>query len=60
MVGWKNKIYSVIKGPGWRPGSPWTGFIEEVPDVIKQRFLIQMNYTSDTTIFFYQFIEFLQ
>jgi hypothetical protein len=23
----------VIKGPGWRPGSPWTGFLEEVPDV---------------------------
>ena len=34
MVGWKNKIFSLVKGPGWRPGSPWTGFIEEVPDVM--------------------------
>jgi hypothetical protein len=34
MDGWKNKILSLIKGPGWRPGSPWTGYIEEVPDVI--------------------------
>lgn len=33
MDGWKNKIYSLVKGPGWRPGSPWTGFEEEVPDV---------------------------
>ena len=35
MDGWKNKMYSLIKGPGWSPGSPWTGFIEQVPDVIK-------------------------
>ena len=33
MDGWKNKLSSLIKGPGWRPGSPWTGFIDEVPDV---------------------------
>jgi len=33
MDGWKNKFYSLVKGPGWRPGSPWTGFMEEVPDV---------------------------
>ena len=33
MDGWKNKIYSLVKGPGWRPGSPWTGFLDEVPDV---------------------------
>jgi len=33
MDGWKNKMYSLIKGPGWSPGSPWTGFIEQVPDV---------------------------
>lgn len=37
MDGWKNKIYSLIKGPGWRPGSPWTGFIEEVPDVTSRK-----------------------
>ena len=33
MEGWKNKLLSLIKGPGWRPGSPWTGNLEEVPDV---------------------------
>lgn len=33
MEGWKNKIFSLLKGPGWTPGSPWTGFIDEVPDV---------------------------
>jgi hypothetical protein len=31
--GWKNKLQSLIKGPGWIPGSPWTGNMEEVPDV---------------------------
>lgn len=34
MDGWKNKLLSVIKGPGWRPGTPWTGNLDEVPDVI--------------------------
>ena len=33
MDGWKNKISSVIKGPGWSPGSPWTGYIDQIPDV---------------------------
>ena len=31
--GWKNKIFSVIKGPGWSPGSPWTGHMDQVPEV---------------------------
>jgi hypothetical protein len=33
MDGWKNKLYSVIKGPGWMPGTPWTGNLYDVPDV---------------------------
>ena len=33
MDGWKNKISSVIKGPGWSPGSPWTGHTDQIPDV---------------------------
>jgi len=32
MDGWKNKLLSVIKGPGWYPGTPWTGNLHEVPD----------------------------
>ena len=34
MDGWKNKVYSVVKGPGWMPGTPWTGNLNDVPDVI--------------------------
>ena len=34
MDGWKNKVYSVVKGPGWMPGTPWTGNLDDVPDVI--------------------------
>jgi len=34
MEGWKNKIYAVIKGPGWTPGSPWTGHMDQVPEVV--------------------------
>lgn len=33
MDGWKNKLYSLIKGPGWTPGSPWTGNPDNIPDV---------------------------
>ncbi|XP_035232231.1 alkylglycerol monooxygenase-like, partial [Stegodyphus dumicola] len=32
MKGFKNKIYVIIKGPGWSPGKPWRGCIEDVPD----------------------------
>ncbi|XP_028967813.1 alkylglycerol monooxygenase-like [Galendromus occidentalis] len=31
MDGWRNKVQCLIKGPGWEPGSPWTGFIDKVP-----------------------------
>ena len=33
MNGWKNKLYSLIKGPGWTPGSRWTGNPDNIPDV---------------------------
>jgi len=33
MDGWKNKVFSLIKGPGWSPGSPWTGHMDQVPDI---------------------------
>jgi len=35
--GWKNKIFSVIKGPGWYPGTPWTGNLDEVPDTSSRK-----------------------
>ena len=46
MEGWRNKLQSLIKGPGWRPGSPWTGYITDVPDVINvERKNIYLNFT---------------
>ncbi|OQR74904.1 alkylglycerol monooxygenase-like [Tropilaelaps mercedesae] len=31
MKGWKNKLQCLVKGPGWKPGSPWTGYLKNVP-----------------------------
>lgn len=31
MKGWKNRLQCIIKGPGWEPGSPWTGDPAKVP-----------------------------
>lgn len=39
MNGWLNKLQSLIKGPSWRPGSPWTGRNE---DKFNVRILLQL------------------
>jgi len=52
MDGWKNKVYSVIKGPGWMPGTLWTGNLDDVPDVI-----FQMTYTY-FKLLNYHFVKF--
>ncbi|KFM59213.1 Alkylglycerol monooxygenase, partial [Stegodyphus mimosarum] len=31
--GLKNKLSVIFKGPGWSPGKPWHGCIEDIPDV---------------------------
>lgn len=31
--GFGNKLSVIFKGPGWSPGKPWHGSIEDVPDV---------------------------
>ena len=31
--GWINKLWRVVKGPGWEPGKPRLGNLEDVPDV---------------------------
>ncbi|XP_023214083.1 alkylglycerol monooxygenase-like [Centruroides sculpturatus] len=31
--GAKNKLFTVIKGPGWKPGKPWHGDPEDIPNV---------------------------
>ncbi|GIY21506.1 hypothetical protein CDAR_583211, partial [Caerostris darwini] len=30
--GLMNKLSVIIKGPGWSPGKPWHGEIEDIPD----------------------------
>lgn len=36
MSTWQNKLSSVIKGPSWLPGKPWTGAEEDKIDVQKR------------------------
>ncbi len=31
--GWKNKLYFIINGPGWSPGKPRLGDINDIPEV---------------------------
>ncbi|OWF35691.1 Alkylglycerol monooxygenase [Mizuhopecten yessoensis] len=31
--GFSNKMGVIFKGPGWSPGKPWTGLIEDIPEV---------------------------
>ncbi|KAF4517237.1 hypothetical protein B566_EDAN005291 [Ephemera danica] len=33
MIGWRDKLSAVVKGPSWAPGSPWTGREEDKIDV---------------------------
>ena len=32
MEGYKNKLWVLLKGPGWAPGKPRLGILEEVPE----------------------------
>lgn len=33
VPGFANKLKSIVNGPGWAPGKPRTGLIEDIPDV---------------------------
>lgn len=33
MKGLGNKLSVIFKGPGWSPGTPWHGYLEDIPDV---------------------------
>merc|ERR1712071_62421 len=44
--GWKNKIFSVIKGPGWSPGSPWTGHMDQVPEALPRTDVDEKDHSS--------------
>lgn len=32
VEGWQNKLSAIFKGPGWSPGKPRLGVIDEVPE----------------------------
>lgn len=32
VKGAKNKLWCLVKGPGWSPGSPWLGKLEDIPE----------------------------
>ena len=32
--GWKNKFLVPFKGPGWAPGKPRLGYLDDIPEVI--------------------------
>lgn len=34
--GWKNKLSVLVKGPGWEPGKPRLGLINDIPDINSQ------------------------
>ena len=36
IPGWRNKLWTFLKGPGWQPGKPRLGNISDIPDVRKQ------------------------
>ena len=31
--GWKNKLWIPFKGPGWAPGKPRLGYLDDIPSV---------------------------
>jgi len=33
IQGWRNKLSVLLKGPGWEPGKPRLGLLEDIPDV---------------------------
>lgn len=33
IEGWRNKVNSFVMGPGWTPGKPRLGLLEDLPDV---------------------------
>ena len=43
VKGISNKISVFLKGPGWAPGKPRLGYIEEIPDVRKLLCFIELT-----------------
>ncbi|CAG2164981.1 unnamed protein product, partial [Oppiella nova] len=52
----RHKLLAIFAGPGWRPGGPRLGFMEEIPDAVDEDTprlelpLWQVLYTSFTCI----------
>lgn len=36
--GWQNKLSIPFKGPGWSPGKPRLGYLDEIPEVRRRGF----------------------
>lgn len=47
--GFMNKIYFLLKGPGWSPGKPRLGNIEDIPQVLFTHTLLSTNMISYCT-----------
>ena len=48
--GFMNKFYVIFYGPGWEPGKPRTGLIEDIPDVSLRKYTLNQKskFPSDT------------
>ncbi|CAB4063572.1 AGMO [Lepeophtheirus salmonis] len=47
MDNWKDKIYCFVKGPGWFPGTSWTGDLSCLPEIPKRE-----KYNPSTSFIF--------
>nr|ACO14825.1 Transmembrane protein 195 [Caligus clemensi] len=52
MDTWKDSFFAFIKGPGWFPGTPWTGDMSCVPEVPnRKKYDPQISFGSKVYIF---------
>ena len=56
MDNWRDKMSAVFKGPGWFPGTPRLGNIEEVPEIQKRKIY---NPKVHNWVHFYSLIHFI-
>ncbi|XP_040565958.1 alkylglycerol monooxygenase [Lepeophtheirus salmonis] len=55
MDNWKDKIYCFVKGPGWFPGTSWTGDLSCLPEIPKRE---KYNPSTSFSTKFYIFTHF--
>lgn len=57
LEGFGNKIAFIFKGPGWEPGKPRLGLIEDVPDVRMQFFVQSLTEEFEKCRLFVWFLK---